>query len=69
MSFYQYRKAHCGDKINSSVQNCGYGNSSALAMESFLHNDISHTDETVLYWNGTIFFFAAYQWKKLTINK
>ena len=36
MSSYQYRKSHCGDKT--------------IVRSSYLHNEISYTSKTSLYW-------------------
>ena len=40
MSSYQHRKSHCGDK--------------AILRPSFLHNGISYTGKTSLYWIGAL---------------
>ena len=40
MSSYQYRKSHCGDKT--------------ILRPSYLHNGISYTDKTSLYWIGPL---------------
>ena len=45
MSFYQYRKYHCGDKT--------------ILRSSYLHNGISYTDKTSLYWIGTLIFIKC----------
>ena len=40
MSSYQYRKSHCGDKT--------------ILRPSYLHNGISYTGKTSLYWIGAL---------------
>ena len=40
MSSYRYRKSHCGDKT--------------ILRPSYLHNGISYTGETSLYWIGAL---------------
>ena len=40
MSTYQYRKSHCGDRT--------------ILRPSYLHNGISYTDKTSLYWIGAL---------------
>ena len=44
MSSYRYRKSHCGDKT--------------ILRPSYLHNGISYTGKTSLYWIGALVIYS-----------
>ena len=46
MSSYQYRRFHCGDKT--------------ILRPSYLHNGISYTGKTSLYWIGALIFMLKW---------
>ena len=56
MTFYWYRKSHCGDKT--------------ILRPSYLHNGISYTGKTTsLYWIGALMTYRRWWWRDTGVSR